>query len=1559
MYLIFDTETTGLPKNYKAPLTDFDNWPRLVQLAWQCHDKHGKFLFAKNHVIKPIGFRIPLDAEAVHHISTAKATEIGVDLEFALREFISDVQKSCVIVGHNIEFDINIVGCELLRCSMQNILQEAPKLCTKTESVDFCNIIRNGKPKWPTLTELHQKLFNTNFEEAHNAAGDVVATTRCFLELVRVGVLSAEKLHVTSADLETFKQNNPNPIEPEAIEFERFVLDVEEQPVTDTQAKPIQDLKFTHLHVHSHYSMLDGMAKIPDLIQKCMKNGMTAMALTDHGNMYGIKEFSDCAGKINGEPKKKVKECEEALEKETDESKKAQLREDLEKAKAKAEAYVPFKPILGIEAYCAHKSRFEKDGRGWHLILLAKNKKGYQNLCKLSSLAFTEGFYGTARIDHELLEKYHEGIICSSACLGGEIARKIAEGDNEGAEKSVLWFKNLFGEDYYLEMQRHQTNKPNADQSTYVRQQQVNKVLVELAHKHNIKLIATNDTHFVEEDQAEAHDRLICLSTGRDYSDESRMRYTKQEWLKTPTEMAQIFQDIPEAITNTQEIADKVEVYNINSDPIMPKFPIPEEFGTEVEYRQKYTEKDLFDEFTQNEKGEVVMSQEDAEKKVKKLGGYEKLYRIKLEADYLNKLAWEGAEKRYGKELSPELTERITFELYIMKTMGFPGYFLIVQDYIRAAREELGVSVGPGRGSAAGSVVAYCLHITDIDPMKYDLLFERFLNPDRISLPDIDIDFDDEGRGKVLDWVTKKYGAEKVAHIITYGTMAAKSSIADVARVQKVPLNIVNNIKNLIPDRFEDAQIKAVDGEVPKKAPKTNLKNCYKYVPELKSLLNGNSTDSIDISDQPDNVSSMLTYAQQLEDTNRQIGIHACGVIIGADDLTNFAPVCTVTDKKTNERVLVTQYDGHVVESVGLIKMDFLGLKTLSIIKETLKNIKKRRGIEIDIDHIPIDDKATYELYSDGKTVGVFQFESEGMRTYLRELKPTQFTDLIAMNALYRPGPMDYIPQFIRRKLGQEPIQYDIDVMSEYLEDTYGVTVYQEQVMLLSKLLAGFTRGEADTLRKAMGKKIIAMLALLKPKFIEGGKKNGHDPKILEKIWGDWEKFASYAFNKSHAACYAWVSYQTAYLKANYPAEYMAANLTQSKDTITEVQKFMEECKASKILVKSPDINESDLNFTVNQKGEIRFGLGGIKGVGEAAVDAITREREANGKFKDIFDFVERVSLTACNSKTIYSLAIAGAFDTLNIARELFLTELPDGTKFLDSLVKYGNNYQSDKANTTDTLFGNIGDACAIAKPPIPTPIEVSNLELLNMEKELVGIYLSAHPLDPFKFDLDHFCTISPNDLNSLEPFKDREVAFGGLVTSVFEGITKTNKNYMSFTIEDYDGSMKISLFGRDYEQYNRLIKKNHSLHIRARIEERRFPDKGGAKPLELRITGINMLNNIRENMVKKLTINLDIKSINKSMTELLSEKLSTKGNVSLYFNIFDSEKNICSRLLSHSHSIELDNNVADFLTNTSSISYVLNNGQIAPRIRKREEQQVEKEEVAVMQDEAELGLDD
>jgi DNA polymerase III subunit alpha len=1220
---------------------------------------------------------------------------------------------------------------------------------------------------------------------------------------------------------------------------------------------------FVHLHVHSHYSVLDGMSTISGLIDKASKNGMNAVALTDHGSMFGIKEFFNYAKKKNSKVKDQIKELNKQLATEgISEAEKAEIQKQIEETQSKL-----FKPIIGCETYVARRGRLTKDTQedrsGYHLVLLAKNKKGYQNLCKLVSMGYIDGMYYRPRIDHEILEKYSEGLIASSACLGGEIHKKVENGNLDEAEKAVLWYKRVFGDDYYIELQRHKTDKPNADYECYEKQMRQNAELIKLAQKTNTNLVVTNDVHFVEEEHGEAHERLICLSTGKDLDDPNRMRYTKQEWLKTPEQMWQIFADVPEALENTVKIADKVEFYDIDSDALMPVFPIPEDFATEEQYRKTFTEEMLREEFKDS---------------FDRLGGYEKAVRVKLEADYLAKLAYEGAAMRYGNELTSEQKERIDFELDVMKTMGFPGYFLIVQDFISAARK-MKVSVGPGRGSAAGSVVAYCLRITDINPLKYDLLFERFLNPDRISMPDIDIDFDDDGRGQVLRWVTDKYGKERVAHIITYGTMATKSSIKDVARVQRLPLSEADRLTKLIPDKFPEG----ADG----KAPKVSIANCLKYVPELQAARNS--------SDQ--NLSSTLRYAEMLEGTVRQVGVHACGVIIGSDDLTNLVPLSTAIDKETNEEMLVTQYEGSVVEEIGLIKMDFLGLKTLSIIKEALSNIKKSRGIDLDIDAIPIDDKKTYELFSKGLTVGTFQFESAGMQKHLINLQPTQFEDLIAMNALYRPGPMQYIPQFVNRKQGREKIEYPFPIMENRLKDTYGITVYQEQVMLLSRDLAGFTRGESDELRKAMGKKLIDKMEKLKVKFMEGCEKNGFGPKAkLEQIWSDWAEFAKYAFNKSHATCYSWIAYQTAYLKAHYPAEFMAANLTRNKDDIAEVGKFMDECKNLGMSVMGPDVNESDLTFTVNSEGNIRFGLGGVKGVGEGAVEAIVNERKENGKFKGMFDLIERVNLTACNKRAMESLALSGAFDSFpDIRREQLFIENSKGEQVLETIIRYGNKFQTDVAMTKNSLFGGM-DAVDIAKPETPYAPEWSPLERLNKERDLIGMYLSAHPLDEYEFEINYICNATTVDLKELPSLQGKALKIGGMVTNFRHGTSKAGNPYGIFTLEDYVGAFEFALFGKNYVEFGKYMIKDLYLYINAVVQEKgsdykynKPSDLNQPKELELKIQKIEVFSDVKEKLVDTLTLTIPVQQLTEDFAvELTDLVLENKGKVNLYIHVVD-----------------------------------------------------------------------
>ena len=1242
---------------------------------------------------------------------------------------------------------------------------------------------------------------------------------------------------------------------------------------------------FVHLHVHTYYSILDGQSSIKKLVDKAIGDGMKGMAITDHGDMFGIKEFHDICNGVNKQRKK------DGLE--------------------------PFKPIFGCEMYVARRGDMrlkdtKEDLGGYHLIVLAKNANGYKNLIKLVSNSWVDGFYNRPRTDHKELEKYHEDLIVCSACIAGEVPAKILRGDIEGARKSIEWHKNLWGDDYYLELQRHEVKNPDpnfrANRETFPLQQQANKVLIELAKEYGVKLVCTNDSHFVDEENAEAHDHLLCLATGKDLDDPTRMLYSKQEWFKTQQEMNDIFSDVPEALANTLDILNKVETYSLDADPIMPFFPIPESFGTEEEWRQKFTEQQLYDEFTSDENGENQLSPEDGEKKIKKLGGYDKIYRIKFEADYLAKLAYEGATRRYGDPLSKEVDDRIRFELHIMKTMGFPGYFLIVQDFINSARDELGVMVGPGRGSAAGSVVAYCLGITKIDPLKYDLLFERFLNPDRISLPDIDTDFDDDGRGKVLKWVMDKYGHENCAHIITYASMATKNSIKDVARVENVPLAISNALCKAIPDRLPD-----VDG----KTPKMNLTNAIKAVRELQEA--ETSTDP--------HIANTIKYAKMLEGTVRGTGIHACGFIICRDPISDHVPVSTADDPdfkgtKTN----CTQYDGHVIESTGLIKMDFLGLKTLSELKEACANIKRTRGIDVDLDTIPIDDPKTYELYQQGRTIGTFQFESQGMQKYLRELHPTVFEDLIAMNALYRPGPMDYIPDFIKRKNGLEPITYPIDCMEKYLKDTYGITVYQEQVMLLSRQLADFTRGESDALRKAMGKKKKDIVDAMKPKFIEGGKKNGHNPEILEKIWADWEKFASYAFNKSHAACYSWVAYQTAYLKANYPAEYMAAIMSRRRDQITEITKLMDECKQMGIATLGPDVNESYEKFGVNHHGEIRFGLGAIKGMGDSAALAIIDEREKNGPYKDIYDFAQRVNFSSVNRKAFESLALSGGFDSFGIRREDFFATNAKGETFIETLCRYGQMYQQEMAEMKNSLFGMFGEGVEIAQPPVPkNDIRWSDIERLNKERELVGIYLSAHPLDEYKIILDNLCNTRCVELADVAKLADREdVILGGIVTAVKTGFTKTGKPYGVVTIEDFDGSGELFMMGEEWGQRAGMFSIGASVYVTGKVKSRfQYNDNG---PKDLKIGGVEFLQTIKEKAIERITISMITDQLNDALVADLTEMINENpGKTKLFFQLRDSNGKNHVLLRSKREGIDVKNQLIDYIESHEGLSYSIN----------------------------------
>ena len=1179
-------------------------------------------------------------------------------------------------------------------------------------------------------------------------------------------------------------------------------------------------MNFTHFHVHSQYSILDGAASIPGLIEKAKADGQAALALTDHGNMFGIKLFYDTCRQKG------------------------------------------IKPILGCEAYVARVSLYNKekpiDRSGEHLIILAKNLTGYLNLVKLCSTAFCDGFYYRPRIDKTQLEKHHEGLIISSACLGGEIDQKIMAGDLEGAEKAALWYKNLFGEDYYLEVMRHPAADPKQRAEIYDNQQRCIQEKIKIARKLNIKLIATNDVHFLNEEDAEAHDLLICLNTRKDIDDPTRMRYTRQEWFKTTQEMIDLFPDLPEAIENTQEITDKVEEYELDSDPLMPVFPIPPELGTEEEYRQKFSQEDLFNEFTRDEKGNVVLTEEEANKKIKKLGGYDRLYRIKLEADYLKELTMKGVVKRYGENPSPEIMERIIFELHIMKTMGFPGYFLIVQDFIQAARD-MGVIVGPGRGSAAGSAVAYCLGITNIDPIKYDLLFERFLNPDRISLPDIDVDFDDAGRQQVLEWVTEKYGADKVSHIVTFGSMAAKMAIKDVARVLKLELSEANRLAKMVPE-----------------APKMTLKKAYKENPDLEK--EKQSLNPL--------ISKTIQFAETLEGSIRQTGVHACGILISRDPLTDHIPIMPTE----GESLMTTQYDGHFVEPIGLIKMDFLGLRTLSIIKTCLDNIKKSKHIVLNENEIPLDDEETFKLFTRGDTTGLFQFESPGMKKHLRALQPNRFEDLVAMNALYRPGPMEYIPSFIRRKLGEEPIEYDHPMMEPYLKETYGITVYQEQVMLQSRALGLFTRGQSDTLRKAMGKKKFELLAELKGKFVEGCKNNpdfvqgakekGKDvEELVNKIWGDWEAFASYAFNKSHSVCYAYIAYQTGFLKAHYPAEFMAANLSNNLSDITKVTVFMDECKRMGLSVLAPDVNESYNDFTVNSHGQIRFGIAAIKGVGEAAVEKIIEEREKNGPYKDVYDFFERIDYKSVNKKTIENLITAGGLDSFGYHRAQYLHLVDATTTVLDNLVNYGQKNQQDSMNLQATLFGEL-DGFEVTKPNIPDCEPWHDYEKSKKEKELIGIYLTSHPLDPYKLEMQLLCTPVEELNNGLETFKGKEINIAGIITAKREGKTKTGKDFGILTLEDFSGTYELAFFGKDYTDFRQYFIDETAIYVKGKVGP-----KWGKEGNELTFTiqKVGLLEALTENAIRSITLQVDIEKLTLETVTEIHELFTTDVNSESY----------------------------------------------------------------------------
>ena len=1430
MYLIFDTETTGLPKRWDAPITDTDNWPRCIQIAWQLHDELGNCIEHHDYLIKPEGFNIPYDAEKIHGISTELAEEQGAALNEVLEKFNVALSKTKFVVGQNLKFDLNIMGAEFVRQNVANNLQELPVLDTCTEhTAQLCQIPggRGGKFKLPTLTELHQYLFNVPFAEAHNATADVEATTRCFFELIRLKQYTKEQLDVSPDYFQKFSEANPQPIQFIGLkhinlkkESERIAKRLRAQEDTGISKEELkqnlqelEETEFVHLHNHSQFSVLQSTISVADLVKAATKNHMPAVAITDHGNMMGAFHFVRDVGAYNRSVKPKI---EEAIA-------------NGEKPKQKL-----LKPILGCEFFVCedHTNKNVKDN-GYQIVLLAKNKNGYHNLAKLSSHAFTDGFYYLPRIDKKLIEQYKDDLIVLTGNLYGEVPSKVLNVGEAQAEEALLWWKAQFGDDLYIEIMRHNQEDEN----------RVNNTLIEFSKKHDVKLVATNNTYYVEQTDANAHDILLRVKDGEKQATPigrgRGYRYglpNQEYYFKSGDEMKALFKDLPEAISNTVEIANKIEAFELARDVLLPAFEIGEEF--------KHPEDDI----DGGKRGENA---------------------------YLRHITYEGAKKRYGQDLSEEVIERLDFELSVIEKTGYPGYFLIVEDFIREARK-MDVSVGPGRGSAAGSVVAYCLWITNIDPLLYNLLFERFLNPDRVSMPDIDIDFDDEGRSRVMDYVIEKYGSNQVAQIITYGTMAAKSSIRDTARVLDLPLFDADRIAKLIPNMSKLNKIFGLDEK----------QLAAKFRSEELVLVN----ELLNIAEGTDLQAQTLNLARILEGSVRNTGIHACGVIITPDDITKFVPVALAKDSD----LYVTQFDNSVVEDAGLLKMDFLGLKTLTLIKDTVKIVKAKHGIVLDPETFPLDDEKTYELFQRGETVGVFQYESPGMQKHMKNLKPTVFDDLIAMNALYRPGPMEYIPSFIARKHGEEEIEYDLPAMEEYLKETYGITVYQEQVMLLSQKLADFTKGEADVLRKAMGKKQIAVLDKMKPKFIEQASAKGHDAKKLEKIWKDWEAFASYAFNKSHSTCYAWIAYQTAYLKAHYPAEYMAAVLSNNMNDIKQVTFFMEECKRMKLPVLGPDVNQSFYKFSVNKDNAVRFGMGAIKGVGHGAVMTIVENRKKDGNYQSIFDLAKRIDLRAANKKAFEGLALAGGFDCFDNHRAQYFYK--DGTDltFLEKAVRYGAKHQENENSAQVSLFGAASDV-QIEEPTVPPCENWGTMEKLAREKEVVGIYISGHPLDDFKTEIKTFCNGTVSQFKDLQANINKDITFGGVVTDVQHRVSKQGKGWAMFTIEDYNDSFEFRIFGEDYLKHRPFLLSNTFVYVKAFIREGWVNrDTGKAGEPRIQFNSFQLLHDVLENYTRKLSIQLDIKELEERKIVQLKELIAMHpGKKPMTFEIFDMKEKV------------------------------------------------------------------
>ena len=1433
MYLIFDTETTGLPKNWKAPISDTDNWPRCVQIAWQLHDELGNLVEANSFIIKPNGYDIPYESEKIHGISTRLAESEGEKLEIVLKEFNNSISKSKFIIGHNVNFDLNVIGCEFYRLNtLSNIeLTDVLDTCTETTAT-LCKLPggRGGKFKLPTLTELHQFLFLAPFQEAHNATADVEATARCFLELIRIKNFKKEELHAEDNYFERFSEHNPEIIQKIGIKHQNLKKKSEKLKDDLVKSKNIKStekstvdllaLDFTHLHNHSQFSMLQSTIKIKDLVDMTSDMNMKAVAITDLGNMMGAFRFVDAVKKKN----KQIKDYNENNDK----------KKNL------------IKPIVGcVLNVCEdHLNKNYRDN-GYQMVFLAKNKNGYNNLSNLSSLAYTKGFYYVPRVDKKLILDYKADLIVLSGNLFGEISNKILTTGTKEAEDSLIWWKNNFKDDFYIELNRH----GQEDEDT------VNKVLLEFSEKHQIKLVATNNTFYLDNNSADAHDILLCVKDGEKLSTPKGrgrgFRYglpNNEYYFKSPNEMKEIFSDIPSAISNTNEIVSKVQAFDLNNEVLLPKFEIPNEF---------------IDSDDENDNGK------------------------RGENKYLRHLTYLGAEKRYGK-LDESLKDRIEFELKTIKNTGYPGYFLIVEDFIRKARE-MKVSVGPGRGSAAGSVVAYCLWITNIDPIKYDLLFERFLNPDRISMPDIDIDFDDVGRNKVINYVIEKYGANQVAQIITYGTMAAKSSIRDTARVLDLPLGDADRIAKLVPNMTKLSSIFETDHK--------ELRNKFRAddLDKINQLLSISQSDNLE--------SETIKQARLLEGSLRNTGIHACGVIITPDDITNFVPIATAKDSE----LYVTQFDNAVVEQAGLLKMDFLGLKTLTLIKDTVKIVKAKYGVELDPDNFPIDDEKTFELFKKGDTVGIFQYESTGMRKHLKDLKPSVFGDLIAMNALYRPGPMEYIPSFIRRKHGEEKIVYDLPEMEEFLKDTYGITVYQEQVMLLSQKIGDFSKGEADILRKAMGKKQKDVLDKMKPKFLENSEKKGFKTEKVEKIWKDWEAFASYAFNKSHSTCYAWIAYQTAYLKANYPAEYMASVLSNNMKDIKNITFFMGECKRMKLEVLGPDLNESYYKFSVNKDNAIRFGMGAIKGVGASAVKAIVDERKANGNYKSIFDLSQRVDLRAANKKAFDGLTAAGAFDSFNINRAQYFHDNGDGVTFIEKILRHGNKFQENKNSSQVSLFAGTNDL-QISNPVIPEVEPWPTIEKLTKEKEVVGIYISGHPLDDFRVEMESFCNGDVSVFKSPKDFVNKEITVAGVITEVEHRVSRQGKGWAFFVLEDYVDSYNFRIFGEEYLRFKHFLNLNNFIYIKTKIVDGWLNKETGLRgDPRIQYSNFKLLQDVVKTFAKKISIQLKLDDIKedkiKSIKSLLGQHVGTHN---LSFVVYDDDEKIMVEMDSEKQKVNI-----------------------------------------------------